>query len=95
MLKTILKQLLNCLLMILSNLLMMLIIILEMSIYKTLPWESFPEAFTAKETGYEDSKTDEAGPDGVDDDRFFAEIFIQRSKTGEVGFPFDFGRFTV
>lgn len=74
---------------------MMIMIILEMSIYKTLPWKSFPEAFTAKETGHEDSETDEASPDGVDDDSFFAEIFIQRSKTGEVGFPLDFGSFTV
>lgn len=66
-----------------------------MSIDKSLPWESFPEAFASDEAWNEDCESNETGSDHVDHDRLFAEILIQGSQAGEVRFPLDFCRFTV
>lgn len=55
--------------------------LLEVGIHESLPWESFSKAFASNKTWDENSKANETGTDGVDEDGFFTEIFVKTSKT--------------
>ena len=49
----------------------------------SLPGQTFPEAFTAEDAGYEDGESDEDGSHGVEKYRLLAEIHVLPPQLGD------------
>ena len=49
----------------------------------SLPRQSFPEALTAEDAGYEDGESDEDGPHGVEKYRLVAEVHVLPPQVGD------------
>ena len=49
----------------------------------SLPRQSFPEALTAEDAGYEDGESDEDGPHGVEKYRLVGEVHVLPPQVGD------------